>query len=211
MEMNLYLILGLFGVNIFAQALDTTPSSQEQCGHPMDEGTGEKQDLKFYYSKEKKVCEPFHYKGIGGNDNRFNSDMECMEACSENYATAYPDGAEVCELPEDYGRCKGRLLKFSFNAKEGMCRAFLYSGCGGNGNRFETREKCLQTCQAKSGRSGAGGSESNPDAYTVNSGLIAGVLGGCIFAVAIVSAAAVFIKNKTNGRKKVPTKEIEMS
>ncbi|KAJ8338685.1 hypothetical protein SKAU_G00354710 [Synaphobranchus kaupii] len=208
---------------------------EEKCSLPNDPGSGEELILKFYYSEERSVCLPFHYKGMEGNTNQFDSDKECMEACSGIYADVYPTGGVqvclcrttgvqvgawirggaggMCELPEEPGPCMARLVKFFYSAEEKTCRTFLYGGCGGNGNRFESREDCLQTC-GKSGRFGAGetgGSDSNPDEHTVNTGLIAGVLGGCIFAVAIISAVAVLIKNKTSGRKKVPTKEIEMS
>ncbi|KAJ8287211.1 hypothetical protein GJAV_G00048940 [Gymnothorax javanicus] len=214
MRSSLFLVLGLFGVNIIAQTLEPDFLPKEGCAQPKDPGSGDGQDLKFYYSPEKEVCMPFHYKGTGGNENRFDSDRDCMEACSENFASVYPSGAEVCGLPQDPGMCMARQLKFFFSTAEGTCRTFLYGGCTGNGNRFDTREECLQMCRGKSGRSGGGETgvpDTNPDEYTTNTGLIAGIVGGCIFAVAVVSAAVVLIRNKTRGRKKVPTKEIEMS
>ncbi|KAJ8260763.1 hypothetical protein COCON_G00164860 [Conger conger] len=210
MKWSVYLVFGLFGVNVLAQAL----SPKEECTLHMDPGTGEEQQPQFFYSEEKKMCLPFYYKGAGGNGNRFATDKACMEACSDNLAAVYPSGGEVCGLPQDPGMCLGRFIKFFFSKEEGTCRTFLYGGCTGNGNRFDTREDCLQTCLGKSGRSGPGemgGSDPNPDEYTGNSGLIAGVLGGCIFAVALISAIAVLVKNKTSGRKKVPAQDIELS
>ena len=30
--------------------------------------------------------------------------------------------------------------------EHGICRMFVYGGCGGNGNRFPSKEECEQTC-----------------------------------------------------------------
>ncbi|KAK6038387.1 Kunitz/Bovine pancreatic trypsin inhibitor domain protein [Cooperia oncophora] len=35
----------------------------------------------FYYDSRYKVCQPFQYRGCGGNSNRFASAKECKEAC----------------------------------------------------------------------------------------------------------------------------------
>uniref|UniRef100_A0A8K9UGX7 BPTI/Kunitz inhibitor domain-containing protein n=1 Tax=Oncorhynchus mykiss TaxID=8022 RepID=A0A8K9UGX7_ONCMY len=72
-----------------------------------------------------------------------------IEVCQTNsYSSsilcAFSDG--VCGLPVDHGSCFAMLLMHYYNAEEGNCRVFHYSGCQGNGNRFETREQCLQTC-----------------------------------------------------------------
>ncbi|KAJ8395604.1 hypothetical protein AAFF_G00030850 [Aldrovandia affinis] len=207
MKGSVYFALSLFGV-LFASASSTS----EICASPMDQGSGEEQQLKFFYSTEKSVCLPFHYKGAGGNDNRFDSDNECSAACSENHAEIYPEGDAVCVLPKEQGMCYGRHVRYFYSTEEQTCRTFIYGGCMGNGNRFSTREDCQATCQAKGSRSGgAVDSGPNPDAHSTNSGLIAAVLGGCIFAVAIISVIAALIKNKTKDRKKVPTQDLEMS
>uniref|UniRef100_A0A1I7XKR0 BPTI/Kunitz inhibitor domain-containing protein n=1 Tax=Heterorhabditis bacteriophora TaxID=37862 RepID=A0A1I7XKR0_HETBA len=36
----------------------------------------------FYYDSRYKVCQPFQYRGCGGNDNQFNTAQECREQCS---------------------------------------------------------------------------------------------------------------------------------
>ncbi|KAJ1365018.1 hypothetical protein KIN20_025224 [Parelaphostrongylus tenuis] len=42
----------------------------------------------FYYDNKHKVCQPFRYRGCGGNGNRFNSAAECRESCRIGRATA---------------------------------------------------------------------------------------------------------------------------
>jgi len=38
-------------------------------------------NLKWYYDDELVMCLSFVYKGCGGNENRFNSELECLGAC----------------------------------------------------------------------------------------------------------------------------------
>ncbi|KAK6010833.1 Kunitz/Bovine pancreatic trypsin inhibitor domain protein, partial [Ostertagia ostertagi] len=35
----------------------------------------------FYYDSRYKVCQPFQYRGCGGNSNRFATSQECKDAC----------------------------------------------------------------------------------------------------------------------------------
>ncbi|KAI6218505.1 hypothetical protein M3Y99_01704600 [Aphelenchoides fujianensis] len=55
-------------------------------------------------------------------------------------------GVGVCQLPLAVGNCSREFPRFYFNADVGMCFRFTYSGCGGNGNRFVTKEQCHQRC-----------------------------------------------------------------
>lgn len=37
-------------------------------------------------------------------------------------------------------------MNYFFDKKRGDCEAFYYSGCGGNGNRFSSKEQCNRQC-----------------------------------------------------------------
>lgn len=52
-------------------------------------------------------------------------------------------------LTKDTGPCKASFVRWHFNAVTNDCEKFLYGGCYGNGNRFETREDCMQRCGKK--------------------------------------------------------------
>ncbi|XP_057595682.1 collagen alpha-4(VI) chain-like [Hippopotamus amphibius kiboko] len=51
-----------------------------------------------------------------------------------------------CSLDPVEGECQDYVLKWSFNEKEQACRQFWYGSCGGNANRFETKEECEARC-----------------------------------------------------------------
>ena len=59
-------------------------------------------------------------------------------------ATETPDR---CTLPAESGLCKAAFQRFYFNSDSGQCEQFIFGGCGGNDNNFETMEQCQQTCK----------------------------------------------------------------
>ena len=51
-----------------------------------------------------------------------------------------------CVLPKKQGLCLAAFPRYYFDRTEGKCLRFLYGGCGGNGNNFETIEECSKRC-----------------------------------------------------------------
>ncbi|KAL7057371.1 hypothetical protein AAHC03_019376 [Spirometra sp. Aus1] len=51
-----------------------------------------------------------------------------------------------CYMPILTGRCRARMPMYAFNPQLGACVEFVYGGCGGNYNRFETKEECEAIC-----------------------------------------------------------------
>ena len=47
------------------------------------------------------------------------------------------------------GLCSGIFPRYYFNSKTGICEHFIYSGCGGNDNRFSMKQECEQECGVK--------------------------------------------------------------
>ncbi|XP_078021207.1 uncharacterized protein col7a1l isoform X2 [Epinephelus lanceolatus] len=61
--------------------------------------------------------------------------------------------ADRCLEPMSEGFCSEYVLLWYFHPRSGECRPFVYSGCGGNRNRFSSRQECQSWCgMERSGR-----------------------------------------------------------
>ena len=58
-------------------------------------------------------------------------------------ASAMPD---VCKLPSETGMCRAAIKLWFFNVDTGNCENFIWGGCGGNENRFESKASCEAKC-----------------------------------------------------------------
>lgn len=54
----------------------------------------------------------------------------------------------VCWARAESGPCHAMLERWYFNPKERRCVPFLFGGCGGNRNNFESEEYCLAVCSS---------------------------------------------------------------
>ncbi|XP_028404662.1 four-domain proteases inhibitor-like isoform X2 [Dendronephthya gigantea] len=89
---------------------------------------------RYYYNSVSKKCESFIYGGCHGNRNNFVKIEDCQKKC------------DVCSLKQDPGFCRGYFPRYFYNSKSRACEKFIYGGCQGNGNNFETLEACQDKC-----------------------------------------------------------------
>ena len=52
----------------------------------------------------------------------------------------------LCSQPITPGNCRGYFPRYGFDQATGQCKSFVYGGCGGNSNNFETLEDCKAAC-----------------------------------------------------------------
>ncbi|XP_077567328.1 thrombin inhibitor hemalin [Stigmatopora nigra] len=180
---------------LFFATLDRVHSNiPEFCQLAGDEGVGEKFMIFLYYDAKQDECNPFVYKGQGGNDNRFTNERECMRNCSSQIEKTYPQNAtEMCFLPKQEGDCSGTHLRFYYNSVFGKCKKFLWSGCHGNGNRFFDPESCNSTCAGVLADREEEEEEDEPDTPIA---IICGVLLGLIILTIIITIIVLTVQSK---------------
>jgi len=78
-----------------------------------------------------------------------SSELQLLAAVKIAEST-YPDR---CYLEMDQGNCSEQVQRWYFDNRTGLCQPFTYSGCGGNGNNFNTTMYCYHACNVSQGQS----------------------------------------------------------
>ncbi|KAK2517265.1 hypothetical protein Q9233_013293 [Columba guinea] len=55
--------------------------------------------------------------------------------------------AASCLQPMDEGSCQNYVLLWYYHTESNTCRPFIFGGCRGNSNRFETKWRCERRCK----------------------------------------------------------------
>ncbi|XP_020800317.1 protease inhibitor-like [Drosophila serrata] len=53
---------------------------------------------------------------------------------------------ELCRQPAERGNCPFAYKAWYFNSDTKKCESFMYSRCGGNWNRFNSKIMCIENC-----------------------------------------------------------------
>ena len=65
--------------------------------------------------------------------------------CRSDFVLASLEG--ICYLPPETGPCEALITQWYYNPKAGRCLQFIYGGCEGNENRFDTLADCQTACR----------------------------------------------------------------
>ncbi|CAH8857326.1 unnamed protein product [Trichobilharzia szidati] len=90
----------------------------------------------YYYDSASNECKKFIYGGCGGNGNRFSTLKACEDECKD-----------ICLLKPEPGMCRAYFPSFYYDQSSNECKKFVYGGCGGNENRFTSKDTCEEACK----------------------------------------------------------------
>ncbi|XP_060600708.1 papilin-like [Ruditapes philippinarum] len=93
----------------------------------------------WYYDYLNGECKQFIYGGCDTNGNKFDTQEACEARCSPR---------QICLQPKQVGNCMSSMRRFYFDYSAQECREFVYGGCDGNANSFETKEACERRCDS---------------------------------------------------------------
>ncbi|CAG7827029.1 unnamed protein product [Allacma fusca] len=74
------------------------------------------------------------------NSRMIRSDSGADDTISDNITK------EDCMQSPEVGPCRAAIKRWYWNGAKYDCDEFLYGGCRGNNNNFETKGECLSAC-----------------------------------------------------------------
>uniref|UniRef100_A0A8B9YG96 Amyloid beta precursor like protein 2 n=1 Tax=Bos mutus grunniens TaxID=30521 RepID=A0A8B9YG96_BOSMU len=100
--------------------------------------------------EEEEVVEDrdYYYDTFKGDDYNEESPTEpsSYRAAAEEEITH--DVRAVCSQEALTGPCRAVMPRWYFDLSKGKCVRFIYGGCGGNRNNFESEDYCMAVCKA---------------------------------------------------------------
>ncbi|XP_077137405.1 inter-alpha-trypsin inhibitor-like [Ranitomeya variabilis] len=191
-----------------------TRAEENACvGSVVEDPSGTELNWVYQYSQDS--CKIVRQKVKSDGVITFSSEKDCLQNCSRSYSSLYPTGDAVCDLPKEPGKCLALILKWYYDQEQRICGTFLYSGCQGNGNRFEEKNECIQRCVVpKKGRAGSSDVDQNaePSDSGTDAGLIVGIVFGVIFGAAFLVTLGLYLvqRKKLKKQKHQPVPDTEM-
>ncbi|KAB0359575.1 hypothetical protein FD754_003731 [Muntiacus muntjak] len=90
----------------------------------------------------------YYYDSFKGDDYNEESPTEPGSdgAAAEEEITH--DVRAVCSQEALTGPCRAVMPRWYFDLSKGKCVRFIYGGCGGNRNNFESEDYCMAVCKA---------------------------------------------------------------
>ena len=95
------------------------------------------------------VCSSFIVNcSVSCNWNNNNINFNPYSTCTDTGMIACTERAcvNICSLRAETGDCRGYFPSYFYNHTSMRCERFIYGGCGGNQNRFNTSQECNQRC-----------------------------------------------------------------
>ncbi|XP_010746297.2 kunitz-type protease inhibitor 2 isoform X1 [Larimichthys crocea] len=126
----------------------------ERCGAEPEVGPCRAAFQHWYYNRETGSCQSFIYGGCRGNKNNYMTKESCMTTCT---VTVLPSSKKTaddvsqeykdqCTATPDPGPCRAAFPMYYYDPKANSCQSFMYGGCRGNQNRYDSMDKCLKHC-----------------------------------------------------------------
>lgn len=123
-----------------------TPASEEptQKEEPVDEDEEQEEE------EEDEDEEDYHYVY---EDEEMDRDEEDQKKESSKGSENLDDDKileevkAVCTLEAEMGPCRASMPRWHFDVSQRKCVRFIYGGCAGNRNNFDSEEYCMAVCK----------------------------------------------------------------
>ncbi|XP_006881796.1 PREDICTED: eppin-like [Elephantulus edwardii] len=70
----------------------------------------------------------------------------CLFSCGKKCLDLRQD---ICQLPKETGVCMAYFRRWWYDKENNTCSMFIYGGCQGNSNNFQSKTLCQNFCQKR--------------------------------------------------------------
>ena len=120
------------------KTLEACQKKCDICKLPEEPGLCLGYFTRYYYDSKAGECKDFIYGECVGNENNFKTLKACKKKCDKK--------CDICKLQAEAGPCFSSITRYYYDLTTGKCSTFIYGGCFGNENNFETQEACQRRC-----------------------------------------------------------------
>lgn len=122
---------------------DKLAEASDTCALPEPQSSCYDYQMQWRYNMKDGRCVQYWYGGCDGNANSFDTLDQCEGKCVQ------PNGTDICRLAlvNPTSICHYNQTRYYYDSNLSKCKEFVYSGCLGNANNFETLHDCERKCQ----------------------------------------------------------------
>ncbi|KAF0880132.1 EPPI protein, partial [Crocuta crocuta] len=70
----------------------------------------------------------------------------CIFSCGKKCLDLHQD---ICDMPKETGPCMAFFRRWWYDKEKDTCSEFIYGGCKGNNNNFQSKAMCQNMCPKK--------------------------------------------------------------
>lgn len=154
---------------------DSRSQDNERCTAPKMVGYCRASMPRWNFDPKSQNCSMFIYGGCKGNKNNYQSERACLAACAGQKEVIpnpqklrkgpHAEDEDYCLAPAVTGRCRASFPRWYYDVSSLNCRTFIYGGCGGNKNNYDSKDQCLARCSGKTGAWDGGEDGSNHEKH----------------------------------------------
>nr|XP_025731431.1 eppin-like isoform X1 [Callorhinus ursinus] len=73
----------------------------------------------------------------------------CIFSCGKKCLDLHQD---ICTMPKEPGPCMAFFHRWWYDKEKNICSRFIYGGCKGNNNNFQSKAMCQNMCPSNRGK-----------------------------------------------------------
>ncbi|TNN66628.1 Amyloid-like protein 2 [Liparis tanakae] len=116
-----------------------TPADEEptQKEEPLDDYEDEEDEEEYHYVYEDEEAD---------KEDEYEKKESSKMSESQDEDETLQEVKAVCALEAETGPCRASMRRWHFDMSQKKCVRFVYGGCAGNRNNFESEENCMGIC-----------------------------------------------------------------